>query len=152
MDKFLEALNDILYDAYRNIIKLEEKSLQRLGDTSLSINEMHLIEIIKKYGDAGTTLSLLADKLRISRPSVTVAVDKLVKKGYAKKENSSTDGRKVFVMLTDRGIKIDEIHKEYHKNMVEAVSNELTETEKHHLIKGIYKLNNYFVRSIGENK
>ncbi len=152
MSEFAEALNDILFNAYRNIINLEEKSLQKISKTSLSINEMHLIEIVKKYGELGAPINRLATKMHITRPSATVAVDKLVKKGYVQKHNCKEDGRQVRVTLTDEGIKIDNYHKQYHREMVDAVSKELNDVEKLHLISGIRKLNEYFLRSIEEEK
>ncbi len=152
MDLFAEALNDILVKAYRNILRLEEQSLKTISDTSLSINEMHLIECVGKGKEEGVTISNLASELCITRPSATIAVNKLEKKGYVKKINCQDDGRVVYVVLTDKGRKIDDIHRQYHLNMVDAISKELSENERRYLIEGIHKLNNYFKKSIGEKK
>ena len=95
MDLFAEALNDILVKAYRNILRLEEQSLKTISDTSLSINEMHLIECVGKGKEEGVTISNLASELCITRPSATIAVNKLEKKGYVKKINCQDDGRVV---------------------------------------------------------
>ncbi len=148
MSDFGEALNDILVKAYRNIIKLEQLSLQQISGTGLSINEMHLMEIVRKYGDVGAPVGVIAQKLSITNPSATVAVNKLEKKGYVKRQSNVGDGRMVNVVLTEQGIKIDNLHKQYHKDMVEAIAAEMTEEEKKHLISGIHKLGDFFVRSI----
>lgn len=60
-------------------------------------------------------------------PSVTVAINKLVKKGYVKKEKSNTDGRVVYVRLTDKGLRIDKIHQYFHVKMVKDISKEMTD-------------------------
>jgi len=150
LDVFAEALNNILVKAYRNILRLEEESLKAISDTSLSINEMHLIECVGKGKEEGANISKLASELCITRPSATIAVNKLEKKGYVKKVDCQDDGRVVYVVLTDKGREIDDIHKLYHRDMVDAVSKELSENEREYIIDVIHKLNEYFKKSIGE--
>jgi len=150
LDAFADSLNEILVKAYRNILRLEEASLKSISDTSLSINEMHLIECVGKGEDKGVTISNVATELCITRPSATIAVNKLEKKGYVQKINCQEDGRVVYVTLTEKGQEIDVIHEQYHKNMVNEISKELNENERKYLVEGIKKLNNYFKKSIGE--
>lgn len=150
MDKFAEALNEILVKAYHSILRLEEESLKAISDTSLSISEMHLIECIGKGNEEGANISKIASELCVTRPSATIAVNKLEKKGYVKKVNSQEDGRVVYVILTDKGREIDDIHKQYHRDMVDAVSKELSENERIYIIDVIHKLNEYFKKSVNE--
>lgn len=147
MDVFAEALNDILVKAYHSILRLEEESLKDISDTNLSINEMHLIECVGKGKEEGANISKLASELCITRPSATIAVNKLEKKGYVKKVNCQDDGRVVYVVLTDKGREIDDIHKQYHRGMVDSVSKELSENEREYIIDVIHKLNDYFKKS-----
>jgi DNA-binding MarR family transcriptional regulator len=150
LDAFAEALNDILVKAYHSILRLEEESLKAISDTSLSINEMHLIECVGKGKEEGANISKIASELCITRPSATIAVNKLEKKGYVKKIDSQDDGRVVYVVLTDKGREIDELHKQYHRDMVDEVSKELSESERKYIIDVIHKLNNYFKKSTNE--
>lgn len=150
MDVFAEALNDILVKAYHSILRLEEESLKDISDTNLSINEMHLIECVGKCKEEGANISKLASELCITRPSATIAVNKLEKKGYVKKVNCQDDGRVVYVVLTDKGREIDDIHKKYHRDMVDSVSKELSENEREYIIDVIHKLNDYFKKSTRE--
>ncbi|MGM9974595.1 MAG: MarR family winged helix-turn-helix transcriptional regulator [Clostridiaceae bacterium] len=152
MDKFDIELNSILVEVYHNILRLEEQTLKNANGISLSINEMHLIEAVGKGGDEGRTVSEIAEELNITRPSATVAVNKLEKKGYLEKVNSKDDGRVVRVHLTKEGEVIDRYHHFYHSKMVREISSELTEEEKTYLLKAIYKLNDYFKKGIGETK
>lgn len=149
-DDFTVVLNDILVEVYNNIIKLEEQTLKNNGRLNLSINEMHLLEIVGKYSDTGITISELAQGLGVKRPSVTVAVNKLEKKGYVRKSDCQSDGRVVRVFLTKDGRKVDAYHQYYHRNMVREISSDFTDEEKAHLIKAIKKLNDYFKKSISE--
>lgn len=45
----------------------------------------------------------LAAALRLEAPQVTILVNRLVARGLAQRQRSSTDGRAVLVVLTDRG-------------------------------------------------
>ena len=152
MDRFAESLNDILAEVYHNILKMEEQTLKNMGNLNLSINEMHLIECVGKGPESGVTVSEIACALDITRPSVTVAVNKLEKKGYVIKKSCENDGRVVRVLLTRRGKVVDSYHKFYHRNMVKEISGDFTEEEKDCLLRAVGKLNEFFKKSISENR
>ena len=80
-----EQLNDLIVDAYRSILKVEETILKRTDSIDLSINEMHMLEAVGKGKNKPKTISEIAEDLGITLPSVTVAINKLVKKGYVEK-------------------------------------------------------------------
>lgn len=134
----------MLVDTFWTILKVEEQTIQDSSKIDLTINEMHVIEAIGKDGNQGITIGYLADELYITRPSVTVAVNKLERKGYVKKIKSEQDGRKVMATLTKKGLKMDAIHRYFHENMVRNIGKEFTPEEKEVLIKAIGKLNVFF--------
>ncbi|MGV8906847.1 MAG: MarR family winged helix-turn-helix transcriptional regulator [Acetobacterium sp.] len=148
MDPFSSQLNEILIDTYNNILNVEEDLLKHSKNIDLSINEMHLIESVGKNKNDGKTISDLARSLNITLPSVTIAINKLVKKNYVKKEKSTTDGRMVYVRLTDKGQRIDRIHLYFHNKMVNEISKEMTNHEKEVLIHGMEKLNGFFKKKL----
>ena len=82
MSGFSAKANELLVEIYRNVQILEQNELkkQRLN---ISINEMHMIELIAK-GKTGMTVSEIAQQLKVTKPSVTVAVNKLVQRATAK--------------------------------------------------------------------
>ncbi len=53
MDEFSVALNDILVEAYYNILDFEEQAIKKDHRLKLSINEMHLIEAVGKKTEKG---------------------------------------------------------------------------------------------------
>lgn len=151
MEGFEQKLNDALISIYRNILCLEEQALVRAGNLDLSINEMHLIECVGKGQKEGITIRALAEALQIKSPSVTVAVQKLVKKGYLIKESCKKDARAVRVLLSKAGRRVNTYHHYYHRMMVTALSKGMTEEEKSVLLCSVHKLNNYFIASLNEN-
>lgn len=148
MDAFCTHLNDLLVKAFRAVLKLEEQMLARMSTPSLSIGEFHLIETVGKDDGRSKTISEIARDLSLSLPSVTVAVNKLEKKGFLKKTKGAEDGRTVSISLTELGARLDRVHQHFHERMVQTIAEDMSEEEKAALLKGIAKLNRYFDKTI----
>lgn len=145
MDRFAEELNELIVETFRSINKMEEQTIRRFTKINLSISELHLIEAAARGGEQGRSISDLATDQDITLPSVTVAINKLAKKGYVDKVRSESDGRVVYVKLTRQGRKVNSGHRYFHKNLARSVATELTGVEKEALMKGLAKMNDYFV-------
>ena len=151
MDVFSEEFNELLVDAYRSLTEIEEQMVRSTSSLDLSINEIHLIDAVgrnRSSSPPGRTISDLSESVGLSLPSVTIAVNKLVRKGYVEKRRSPLDGRVVLVTLTRRGEKVDRAHRYFHQKMIAAVMNEMTEEEKRVMAKGIIKLNDFFNKKL----
>ena len=142
MGTFAADLNELLVEIYRNIEILEESELKK-SRLNLSISEIHLIELIAKAG-GGMTVSEIAERLKVTRPSVTVAVNKLVQKGYCEKRRREDGGRAVAVALTKAGRKVEAFHARCHRSMIREISDDLTENEKAELLRTMSRINTYF--------
>ena len=147
MDAFSQELNDLLTDAFWSILRIEEQAANHVAGGDLSISEMHMLEAVSKE-ENGRTISELAADQHITLSSVTIAVNKLVKKGYVEKVRHEQDGRQVFVKLTKMGRKVNAGHLYFHENMVRNVSAEMTEEEKEVLLKAMENLNRFFHRKL----
>lgn len=146
-----EYLNDLLVEAYSSILKIEEQNIAKATSLNLSISEIHLIEAIEKntqQDNKGKTISELSEIMKITLPSVTLAINKLVKKGYVTKTRSEEDGRVIFVKLTDRSKKVARVHRHFHRRMVEAVIKDLTDEEFKAMVSGLVKLNKFLNEKI----
>lgn len=145
MDRFAEELNELIVETFHAINKMEEQTIRRFTKINLTINELHLIEAVARGEEKGRTISDIAMDLEITLPSVTVAINKLRKKGYVEKVKSDSDGRVVYVKLTPQGRKVNSGHQYFHRNLTRNVVSELGEEEKEILVRGIKKLNHYFI-------
>jgi DNA-binding MarR family transcriptional regulator len=145
-----EQLNDLIVDAYRSILKVEETILKRSDNIDLSINEMHMLEAVGKGKNKPKTISEIAEDLGITLPSVTVAINKLVKKGYVEKLRGEEDARIVYVTLTKQGKKIDSVHRYFHESMVRSIISGMSEQEQQVLYQGILKLDLFLKKKINE--
>ena len=143
MKPFEEQLNEVIVDTYRSILRVEENILKRSDQTDLSISEIHMLEAVGKGKDRRRTISELAEVLNITLPSVTVAINKLMKKGYVEKVRGEEDGRIVYVSLTRQGRRIDSAHRYFHESMVRSIIRDMTESEMQALYKGVMTLDTF---------
>lgn len=142
--------NKFMIKLYHNAMKLEEKTLKLERSVNLTINEMHLLECVKcgTKGDEGPTISAIASEMDITRPSATVAINKLTLKKYVEKTGCANDGRSVRVKLTSKGEKAYNMHRKYHKNLVEEMKSTFSEKEMKTLTESCEKLGQFFGKKL----
>ena len=136
-----ETLNDLLVKLFKDILEIEAKSLITEEFKDISYNDMHIIVAI---GLGEKKMSDIAAELNITVGSLTIAMNALVKKGYAQRERSEKDRRVVFIHLTVKGRKAFHHHAEYHRQMTDAVVSALSDNEVGVLAKALEKLSVFF--------
>ncbi|MDD4796256.1 MAG: MarR family winged helix-turn-helix transcriptional regulator [Eubacteriales bacterium] len=149
MNEFAQELNALLVDTFHAIMQVEERMLHSSA-LDLSIGELHMIEAIAKNRVQGKTIGDIALEMDLSMPSVTIAINKLVKKGYVEKYRCQQDGRRVFVKVTRQGARADAAHRFFHENMIRSVVKEIAPGEQEVLLKGVKSLNHFFSRQAGQ--
>jgi len=152
VEQFKQALNMLFAEVYHNVLRLEIQAIQQSGRLKLSINEMHLIECVGRGMPEGYTIRELAEELQIKSPSVTVAVQKLVAKGYVEKVACLRDRRAVRVLLTWAGRRVEAFHAYYHRMLVRTLAEGMEDDEQRALLRAVKKLNAYLVESLGGSK
>ena len=148
IDSLSREINDILVDTFRSILRYEEAALKKLERIDLSISEVHLLEAVGKGQNEPKSIGGLAAALGITPPSVTAAINKLVKKGYVEKLRGEHDARVVNVLLTHQGQKVDMAHRYFHEKMVRTVVKTLSEQEKEAMLHAITNLNAFFMKKV----
>lgn len=144
MDRLAFELNNMLIDTFRTILRVEGSMLKRAGRHNISISEIHMLEAIGKTDNEMKTISDIAQDLGITLSSVTIAVNKLVKKGFVEKRRADYDGRSVHVSLTPFGRRVDQMHHRFHEKMIASVTQGMDEPERQALLQGVMKLNEFF--------
>ena len=137
-----ETINDILVNLFNEILKLEEEAIITDEFKDITNNDMHIIEAVGLSGE--NTMSVVAKKLGITAGSLTTSVNSLVNKKYVTRQRSEEDRRVVFIKLTEKGKRAYEHHREYHRQMTEAVISRLDENEVPVLIKTLTGLSDFF--------
>ncbi len=144
MDPKLEELNTLFVDTFTAIMQVEEKSLKQVGRGELSIAEFHTLECIGRGDENRRTVGEIAEALGVTVPTVTVCVNKLVKKGYVTKTKSERDARVAIIELTAVGRKMNRLHRFFHEQMILSIHHEFNDEEMEYLLRCIRKLNTFF--------
>ena len=139
------ALNDVLVNLFRDIMELEEQAIITQEYQDITNNDMHVIEAIG-VGEH-KNMSTIAKLLSVTVGTLTIAMNSLVKKGYVIRERGKEDRRVVYISLSEKGLRAYRHHEEFHRQMIEAVLENLTEDETESLVKALAKLERWFRRT-----
>ena len=139
------ALNDVLVNLFRDIMELEEQAIITQEYQDITNNDMHVIEAIG-VGEP-KNMSTIAKLLSVTVGTLTIAMNSLVKKGYVIRERGKEDRRVVYISLSEKGLRAYRHHEEFHRQMIEAVLENLTEDETESLVKALAKLDRWFRRT-----
>lgn len=139
------ALNDVLVNLFRDIMELEEQAIITQEYQDITNNDMHVIEAIGVKEPKN--MSTIAKQLSVTVGTLTIAMNSLVKKGYVIRKRGKEDRRVVYISLSEKGLRAYRHHEEFHRQMIEAVLENLTEDETESLVKALAKLERWFRRT-----
>lgn len=142
MDKSTIMINKLLVQLFNDVLQIEEQSLKEGILSDISITEIHTIEAIGIYSER--TMSEVAQKLKITVSTLSTAINKLIKKGYAERKRIEEDRRVVLVKLTKRGKLAARLHQKFHGEMINNAIEGLSFEEEKILIASLDKLNDFF--------
>jgi len=118
--------------------QMEEAAKMQYNFSDLTHNQLNYIETISRLGNPNITE--LAIVLKLTKPTVKVAVDKLIEKDYIFKVQSDEDRRSAHLHLTEKGKLINQMHDYAHKRIAESLSRKLSEDELGMLISLLNKV------------
>lgn len=107
--------------------QLESQAFELEGYSEITMNQMHYLEIIGLMENP--TFGELADRLNVTRPSVSTIVKILIKAGYLNKNQSEQDGRVYYLHLTEKGIRFNQLHGEVHHILANRITENLNPDE-----------------------
>jgi DNA-binding MarR family transcriptional regulator len=124
MEKLLIEFIDTLDSSLK---KFQKQMGQGSGFSKLTINQFHYIDAVNDIGNP--TITQIADRLKITKASVTAGINKLVNLGFVRKNQSNEDKRVFHVSLTEEGEHL--INLKYHviKEYEEFISSALSAEE-----------------------
>jgi len=123
----MEKLIDGVAKLSGMMAQTEEAAKDQFSLSSLTLIQMHYLEIINHLGNPNITE--LAQALRLTKPTVKVAVDKLIEKEYIFKVRSDADRRSAHIHLTEKGKLINQMHDFAHRRIAESIAKKLDSNE-----------------------
>lgn len=144
--EFKTEFNKLLVDTFNEINKIEELNLKKVGNGNITIAEFHILECVGDGENGRRTIGEIAEVMKVSVPTVTIAVKKLEQKGYLCRHKNEMDGRSTFIALTDEGKRMNRLHSFFHEQMIFYIGKEFDENELELLYRCVRKLNEFFAR------
>ena len=142
MDNTFDMLHEILVKLFQDIMDIERKAIITKEFQDISNNDMHIIEAIGI--DESKNMSMVAKMVSVTVGTLTIAINSLVKKGYVNRMRGEQDRRVVYISLTEKGKIAYRHHEEFHRQMIDAIINGLSEDETKILVKALSNLNKFF--------
>jgi len=132
--------NDGVVDLLRRTIVELQPGMESLSANwpQLTLQQLRVMHIL--YSSGPTRVSTLAQALRVSTPTVTGILDRLVQRGMTSRADDPTDRRVVLNLLTPLGLQVIEglhpVQPEYLNQLV----GRLTDGERQIIVDGLQAL------------
>ena len=134
----MKSLIEIVSKLSNLIGQTEEAAKEQFSLSNLTQIQMHYLETIHKLGNPNITE--LAISLKLTKPTVKVAVDKLIEREYIYKVPSDEDRRSAHIHLTEKGKLINHMHDYAHKRIAEEISRTLADEDLITLVRVLNKV------------
>ena len=136
-----QKMAEDLVSIFEKVLLAEEKSVQKGYFNNLSLAEMHTLDAIGPYDSK--TMTQTAQILGITVGTLTVSVDRLVKKGFVERHRDETDKRVVRISLTRDGKLAARMHGKFHKVLAKHILEPYDEKEQDMLLGLVEEVNDY---------
>lgn len=110
--------------------------------SDITTNDMHIIEAVGLKGHRN--MSAVAQQLGITVGTLTITINRLVKKGYVIRQRSEKDKRVVHLALSEKGQCAYAHHQQFHEQLIDGVIEHLSKEELQVLTKALSGLIDYF--------
>ncbi len=118
--------------------QLEESSRMQFNPDNLTHTQLFYLETISRLGNPNITE--LSAALRLTKPTVKVAVDRLIGRELVFKVRSDADRRSAHLHLTEKGRLINQMHEYAHERIAETIAATLDKEELECLLKLLSKV------------
>ena len=123
----MEKLVDVIAKLSREIGNMEDSAKDQFNFKELTLTQMNYLETISQLGNPN--LTELAAELNLTKPTVKVAIDKLIEKDFIYRVKSDEDRRSAHLHLTVKGKLINHTHDFAHKQMAGLITHKLDQAE-----------------------
>jgi DNA-binding MarR family transcriptional regulator len=137
------TLNELLVDLFNHILFLEEQNLIDQG-IRLSMTEVHTLESIEK--SSTKTMSDIAKRLLVTQGTLTVSVNRLVKKGFVWRQRDTEDKRIMRLELTPVAKEVLKVHDRFHASMIDSLIADMHVDDDVNLMMSLERIMDYFKR------
>ena len=129
----LGDLFEQFFDRYRKVtIEADRIEMEKIGFCDLTLNQFYYLRGIQR--NDSITLTELAHKLGVSKPSANAAITKLMKDGFVVRTRSDVDQRKFLLTLSEKGCQVFEHKQRVFQAFIKQIEKTTTEDQQKTLI------------------
>lgn len=133
--------HELLMDILERIRMTEQEALLKGYFSDLTTTEMHTLQAIGLYDQP--SMGETARRLGVTTGTLTVAIGKLVAKGYVTRERLPEDRRVVTLRLTRKGKLASRIYVKFHRLLLEHLMAPLDAKEREVLVTALERVSVY---------
>lgn len=127
IDSIVTRIGENFFEFQSKLQFFEREYLRRYGIEDVTPNEVKVLYII---GLSNTkSMTEIADELKVTRGTLSITIDSLVKKGYVIRTRHKQDRRVIIVYLTNKSIDVVRIYGKFYFELLKSLIKEL-EREK----------------------
>lgn len=123
----MNNLEDIIAKLSAYMGRMEEEAKEQYNLKELTLTQMHYLEMISELENPN--LTELAAAMKLTKPTITVLVDKLIEKELVYKVQSDADRRSTHLHLSERGKLINQMHEYAHRRIAEQIEKKINTDE-----------------------
>jgi len=127
----MEKLVKIIEMMSHEIVQMEDAAKEQFNFKELTLTQMHYLETINQL--LNPNLTELSSEMNLTKPTVKVAIDKLIQKDLIYRVRSDEDRRSTHLHLTEKGKLINQMHDYAHRCLAELMIKYLEPAEKEQL-------------------
>jgi DNA-binding MarR family transcriptional regulator len=120
----LNTLISYLSDLIEEVLS---KTFNSYDIEDLTQQQLHYLQVIVRLHNP--TITELSRELKLTKPTVTVLVDKLVSRGYVRRVPSDSDRRVTHLHIDEKGKIIEQLRTLAYKQLEKRIGSELNEAE-----------------------
>lgn len=109
----------------------EAKNIKKMGLEELTLNEIRVLnklrEIEFEYGEI--TSKLIIKKLKLTKGTVSIVINRLILKNFLEKENKKKDKRQINFFLKNKALYALKIYDSWEKEILETALNNVSKEE-----------------------
>lgn len=142
MNENVKTLNKLITSIFYDLTDIEKKIFSQSQFNDLSVTEIRTIQAIGV--NEAKKMSEIAMALKITVGTLTISINRLVKKGYVRRVKTEEDRRIVIVDLTEKGKLVYKTHEKFHYEIIENIVSTLNQNEQKMLIQSLENVFDFF--------
>lgn len=136
------TLDDLFSGTFQSVMNIEERALDNRLTKGLSITDIHTLVAVGLHEK--NPMKVAAARLDVTLATLTVAINRLEKMGFVRRERSDQDRRQVLLSLTASGRKAFLAHRLFHEKMITAAVEGLNEAQQKALAAALAHVKRFF--------